>query len=401
MIASTTQFVDSISQRDTDTILRLGPRDLFITLHMFSGNRESTTLENIRLRLCLEREKKRKGDYLWSTARDSVVELRKLGLVDTTATPRDRKQYERLKDTAVAVTKEGLSLLQLFETERNSAYDKLFILMYKAHSYLRRLALTLDQKDLAVPVLSSFKDHVAPRYGSASVLIDDLSNGIFDIDPLLRNIEERISRQLEDFEIRDIKDGVQQVVDQTTAAATAEEPSEFAKKFLLRLNDVVIPVVLRRYGMDFDYRTHRTLWQLGHDFQVWWATSSHPGYRSTCVFKTAHLRISENREALDGISYPNSLATVRENFLEKLYNAYVIHNRLMGNTYVPAWELRAIFCHEQRCQPAVFNVLLEEHYKGAPPYSVQLEIERTRPRHEGAVMVGKRRIGTIRVMSSL
>lgn len=397
MMTSSTRPADSV-QRETDTILRLGARDLFITLHMFSGNRESTTMENIRLRLCLDRKKKRKGDYLWSTARDAVIELRKLGLVDISATPRDRKQYERLKDTEVALTKEGLSLLQLFQTELAAAYDNLFILMYTAHPYLRRLALTLGQEDLVVPVLTSFKDHVASRYASASILVDEVSTGVFDIDPLLINIGERIGRQLDDLEIRDIRDGVHQVVDQTKAAAISEEPSEFAKKFLLRLNDAVVPVVLRRYGMEFDYRTHRTLWQLGHDFQLWWATSSHPRYKGTIVFRTADLRVSEDRETLDGISYPNCLVTVRENFLEKLYNAYIMHSRLVSNTYVPTWELRAIFCHEQRCQPAVFNVLLEEHYRGVPPYSVHLEIERTRPRHEEAVMVGKRRIGTIRVM---
>lgn len=56
MTASPIRHVDP-TQRDTDTILRLGARDLFITLSLFSRNRKLTTLENIRLRLCLDRKK--------------------------------------------------------------------------------------------------------------------------------------------------------------------------------------------------------------------------------------------------------------------------------------------------------------------------------------------------------
>jgi hypothetical protein len=364
---------------------------------MFSRNQQVTTLENIRLRLCLDRKKTRKGDYLWSTARDAVVELRKLGFVDMSTIPWDRKQYEHAKDSEVTIAEEGLSVLQLLQADVGAAYDRLFMRMYEAHPYLRWLALTLGREYLVVPVLTSYKDHVSSHYASASVLVHDVSGGAFEVDPLLVNVAERIGRALDESEVRDIRDSVQQAVDETQAAAMAEEPSEFAKKFLLRLNDAVVPVVLRRYEMDFDYRTHRTLWQLGEDFQVWWATSSHPGYQGTLVFGTATLRTSEDRKTLHGISYPSGLATLRQTFLEKLYDAYVVHNRIGGNTYVSAWELRAVFCHENRCQPAVFNALLEEHYTGATPYRVHLEIERTRPRHEQPVTAGKRRIGTIRV----
>jgi hypothetical protein len=396
MTASTTQPADA-AQRETDTILRLGARDLVVTLHMFSGNRESTTFENIRLRLCLDRKHRRKGDYLWSTAVDVVTELRKLGLVDMSVVPRDRKQYEHAKDATVTVTTEGLSLVRLLQDDIGAAYDKLFVLLYNAHPYLRRLAVALGQQDLLVPVLTSLKDHVAPRYASASVLVDEVSKGIFEFEPLLGNLEKRMDRALESSESHEIEEGIQQIVDQAGVAATTDDPSSFAKKFLDRLNNAVVPVLLHRYGMDFDYRTHRTLWQLGRDFQVWWATSSHPGYPGTLIFSTAHLQMSDTGEALKEIVYPASLSVVRQGFMEKLYNAYLTHSRLVGNTYVPTWELRAIFCHEQRCQPVAFNKLLEEHYKGVPPYSIHLEIERTKPRHEETLMVGKRRIGTIRV----
>lgn len=396
MTPSTTQRADS-TQRESDTIFRLVARDLIVALHMFSGNRESTTLENIRIRLCLDRNRIRRGDYLWSTAADAVTELRKLGLVDSSAGPRDRKQYQHSKDAIVTATTEGLSFVKLLQTDIGTAYDKLFVLMYNTHPYLRRLALVLSEQDLVVPVLTSFKDHVAPRYASASILIDEVSKEMFDMESLLGNVEKRIGRSLEDIERHEIQDGVKEVVGQMGITAATEEPSSFAKKLLDRLNNAVVPAILRCYAMEFDYRTHRTLWQLGRDFQVWWATSAHPRFPGTLIFKTADLRLSDKGEMLEGISYPSSLSVVRYNFMEKLYNAYLTHNRLMGNTYVPTWELRAVFCHEQRCQPAVFNILLEEHYRGVPPYAVHLEIERTRPRHEETVMVGKRRIGTIRV----
>ena len=48
---------------------------------MFDQNPE-TTLENIRLRICVDRKKQRRGTFLWSAARDTTTELVRLGLIE-------------------------------------------------------------------------------------------------------------------------------------------------------------------------------------------------------------------------------------------------------------------------------------------------------------------------------
>ena len=50
-----------------DSIPRVSVQDLVIALRLFEGE-ASTTLENLRLRFCLARNAKRKGDYLFATA---------------------------------------------------------------------------------------------------------------------------------------------------------------------------------------------------------------------------------------------------------------------------------------------------------------------------------------------
>ncbi len=61
----------------------------------------------------------------------------------------------------------------------------------------------------------------------------------------------------------------------------SEDGTEFAKNFLAKLNDVVVPAVFRSDGLPFDYRTHRTIWSLGEEFKLWGTITSHPDHSGT------------------------------------------------------------------------------------------------------------------------
>lgn len=382
----------------TDTILRVSARDLFLTLSLFNGDHPETTLENIRLRFCIDRKMQRRGDYLWSRARDTASELRKLNLIEVDAIPRDRQYYQKMKDAKIVISDQGRMLLTRFGQDRAAAYDDLFSRMFKEHSYMRALWETLSAADLTVPVATSLRDHVSPRYGNTPDLLDDIAGGRFEYDRFLEILSARMPSPLLDEEQTDIQRALMDLMEVAAPAASVEETSDFAKKFLDRLNETFIPIIMRRYGVGFDYRTHRSLWSLGQEFQVWWATSSHPGIPGTLVFQTASLKVDpEDRSMVTHIEHPGGISALRESFLERLYGAYLKHKKVVGNTYVHAWELRAVFCHENRCQPAVFNALFDEHYMGSQEYRVQPEIERTRPRHELPVIAGGRRIGTIAI----
>jgi hypothetical protein len=159
---------------------------------------------------------------------------------------------------------------------------------------------------------------------------------------------------------------------------------------------------MRRHGVGFDYRTHRTLWSLGQEFYIWCATSSHPGIRGTLVFSTARVNLdSANPTLVSEIRHESGRETLRQDFLERLYKAYEHHRSIVDANYAPAWGLRAVFCRDNGCQPGVFNSLLEEFYVGSKQFKVLLEIERSRPRYESPVVVGKRRIGTIAVTRTI
>jgi hypothetical protein len=382
----------------TDTILRVTARDLFLTLSLFSGDHGETTLENIRLRFCIDRKMQRKGDYLWSRARDAASELRKLNLVEVDAIPRDRQYYQKMKDAKIVLSNQGHALLTRFAKDRAGAYDDLFARMFNEHSYMRALWDTLSTADLTVPVATSLRDHVSPRYGNATDLVDDIAGGRFEYDRFLAILSERLPSPLVGDEQMDIQRALMDLMEVIAPAANIEEASDFAKKFLDRLNETFIPIIMRRYGVGFDYRTHRSLWSLGQEFQVWWATSSYPGISGTLIFLTASLKADpEDCSVVTSIEHPAGVSMLRESFLDRLYGAYLKHRRTMGNTYVHAWELRAVFCGENRCQPGVFNALFDERYMGSQEYRVQLEIERTRPRHELPVIAGSRRIGAIAI----
>jgi hypothetical protein len=65
---------------------------------------------------------------------------------------------------------------------------------------------------------------------------------------------------------------------------------------------------------------------------------------------------------------------------------------------VSAWELRAVFCHDNRCQLSVFNRLFDESYSGSEEYKLQLEIQRQKPQHEIPVRARQRNIGAVRMV---
>ena len=106
--------MDKPTSEATDSLPRIQVRDMFMLLRLFE-TRDETTLENFRLRLCTDREAQRRGDYLFSTARDTASELQRLGLLARAVrSPKDSRDYARMRDNALRVTKAGRVLLERF-----------------------------------------------------------------------------------------------------------------------------------------------------------------------------------------------------------------------------------------------------------------------------------------------
>ena len=270
---------------ETDSLPRIQVRDMFMLLRLFERT-DQTTLENFRLRLCTDRKSQRRGDYLFSTARDTASELQKLGVLKGGPFPKDSRDYVRMCNNALSITKSGRALLSLFAADRGAAYDDLFGRMYAAHRHLRDYAAILSTRPVFVPVLTSVKDHISPAYTNAVALADDLSRGDFRVEEMLASLTQRLKRALSDSERKEIEDGARSLVVETRLSAASEDATEFAKKVIDKLNFIVVPAVLREAGLNCDYRTHRAAWSIGQEFLVWCATTSHPDHQGTLVFGT-------------------------------------------------------------------------------------------------------------------
>jgi hypothetical protein len=381
---------------ETDSIPRTTLIDLFTALRVVAKD-SPTTLEVLRQHFCVDRKRRTVGDMLWSTAAYNAQELSRLGLVEISAIPKNKSSFERLKNRSLSITDAGSELIYQFKENRGEAYDRLFALMFAAHPYLRTFVNLLNNTPIFVPVVTSWKDHISPKYSSAIVLVEDVSRGKIDLDSFFHLLQARLKRELREHEQFEISEKMKAVLREVGPAATTEEPTEFAKKFLLKINDCVLPAIFKNEGLTFDYRTHRTLWSFGQEWKLWQSTSDHPEYSGRLVYKTATIAVSETGDKVESLSFDNGLGKTRENFLDKLYDAYLKVQQSTKDTYALAWQLRAVFCFTNRCQESVFDRLMEDYYTGSEQYDLTLEIQR-HGQYERPLRVGKRNIGLVRVV---
>jgi hypothetical protein len=378
---------------ETDSLPRIKLEDLFLTIREFEKE-PASTLERLRCRICVNRKQKLSGDLYWSTARDNAIELQRLGLLEAGSFPKDKKAYESMKEKRLLITPAGNDVIALFRSDRSAAYDGLFKSMYAIHPYLRSFVKAITKQHLIAPVITSLKDHVSSRYASAKQLSDDVAKQTFDTDSLLSVTESRIQRSLNDTEVNTISSALRILVEESAYSAISEEPIDFSKKFLLKLNDIVMPNIFRHMDLAFDYRTHRTLWGFGQEWKLWQSTSAHPDYDGRLVHRTATIRLTPEEASVQSLTYDSGLKKTAENFLPKLFQAY----QKIKNTYVTAWNLRAVFCLDNLCQDSVFDRLMEEHYTGSDEYGLQLEIQRQKGQYDRPLRLGNRNIGLVRVV---
>ena len=379
---------------ETDSFPRVSARDLFLVLKVFDQNPE-TTLENIRLRICVDRKKQRRGTFLWSAARDTSAELVRLGLIEGSCYAKNTQQYAAMKTNRLSVTADGRTLFQILTSDRAVAYDRLLELLITNHLYLRRFIAVLNRGTIFAPVISSMRDHVSGRYATNVVLAEDVAKGQFDHEALVDSLSKRLKRPLGQTEETAIREAVERLVTNAQPEAVSDDRTRFAKGFLNNLNDIVIPAILRREGLGFDFRTHRTLWTMGQEFRVWAVIRSHPEHDGWLILLTSKISVNDN--VLSNLAFDHGITATRNGFRDKLYSAYHKLQALEQGTFVPAWDLRAVFCLDNHCQPSVFNTLFDESIGKSDGYRLDLEIQRQKPQHEEPLRAGKRKIGSIRV----
>ena len=381
---------------ETDSIPRVRIRDLMVGLQ-FLGRNPEATLEALRVKLNTDRKAPGGRTAGYSVARDVASELDRLGYANAGPLPKDAKGFEKKRDSPVRLTEAGRDLAQLLRRDRGEAYVALLKASFSAHPYMRRFVAAVARGPVLAPVVTSAKQHLSDRYGTAKALADHVAQGSFDTAALLEALARRIGRPLAQEEAEEITQGVDALVARLATSAAGEPQTEFARKMLMAINEVVVPAVLRREGLCFDYNSLRRLWLMGEEFQISWATSAHPLHDGWLTIGTATIDLDAAGERIEALRFDNSLARMREGFLERLYDAY---ERLQGwnrGTIVNAWELRAAFCVEHRCAPGVFDHLFAENSGGSDAYTIYKDFPRNKPAHERPLVVGGRQIGLVRI----
>ena len=393
---SATPCSDLPALSETDSIPRIKIRDMMLAVQAM-GRGQASTLEDLRLKLNLDRgEAGRLANY--SIARDVAAELGRQGYADVGALPKDAKAYEKKMGMRGALTDRGRDLATLLRSDRAAAYAAVLRTFYGAHPYFRRFVTATANGAFLSPVITSAEEHISARYTSARLLAEDIARGAFDTEALLVSVAGRLDRPLTPAEADEITAGVANFVDQSRGAAATEYFTDFSRKALSRLNEVVVPAVLRAYGLGFDFNTLRRLWKMGEEFHVCWATSAHPRFKAWVTFETATVDLSPDGQAIEGLRFKNGLAALRDSFLDRVYETYLGMRDWGRSSVVLAWELRAAFCFEHRCAPAVFDRLFEEHYNGSDVYEIGKDFPpRNKPQHENPLVLGGRQIGLIRM----
>ncbi|QCO16974.1 hypothetical protein D3869_16920 (plasmid) [Azospirillum brasilense] len=381
---------------ETDSIPRIKIRDMMLAVQAM-GRGQASTLEELRLKLNLDRgEAGRLTNY--SVARDVAAELARQGYAEVGALPKDMKAYEKKMGMKIALTDRGRDLANLLRSDRAAAYAAVLRTFYGAHPYFRRFVTATADCAFLTPVITSAEEHISFHYTSARLLAEDIARGAFDVDALLASLTDRLGRPLTPAEQDEITAGVGDFVQQSRAAAASEPFTDFSRKALSRLNEVVVPAVLRAHGLGFDFNTLRRLWKMGEEFQICWATSAHPRFKAWVTFETATVDLSPDGQTIAGLRFENGLAALRGSFLDRVYATYLGMREWGRSSVVLAWELRAAFCFEHRCAPGVFNRLFEEHYNGSDVYEIGKDFPpRNKPQHEEPLVLGGRQIGLIRM----
>jgi hypothetical protein len=246
------------------------------------------------------------------------------------------------------------------------------------------------------PLATSVKDHLGPLYSSATALANAVARGRFDVSEPLRLLAQRLKRDLTEPEREEISQGLKVLAEESKLSAAGDDATEFAKNFLGKFNEVVVPAVFRGASLPFDYRSHRALWSLGEEFKLWDTITNHPDYDGTVIYRTATIQLSEDGEKVRALVFDSGLQKTGENFLGKLFAAYQKLQARGRSAHVNALELRAVFCLDNSCQVSVFNRLLQENYTGNDVFTPHFELlQKKPPRKKDQIRAGKRLVGSV------
>ena len=238
---------------------------------------------------------------------------------------------------------------------------------------------------------------VSDRYAANAVLASDIAKGEFDFDLLSEKIETRFGGPLGYEEREEIVKSVNRLVieaqpktfyDDTT---NCEEFPQQAERHCCASGVVRSRARIRLSNPPHVMDSRPGVCNGG-------SVRFHPKYDGSLVFLTSTLTLNEGETELVEIAFDYGLKRTGEDFLAKLYAAYQKVSGLTNATFVTAWELRSVFCFDNKCQPSVFDKLFGDSASGSVEISCSLNFQRQKPQHENTLRANNRNIGSVRVV---
>lgn len=381
-----------------DSIPRIRIDQLFDSLHLIAISKPTSTFNEVRL--SLYRSSKRQAppsrEVMWTVARDVLIDLNKLGLIEVGPLPRKRSEVERAQETPCKITEKGAELARLYKESPGKAFDAVLLAWMDNHPYFRAFTIRLLSSPMHIPDVTSIK-----QLGQ---------NLKFPLDPaiLAERITESCTIRLQAINFPAEKramfsEKVNEQIEYLNRISSMREID--VKKIIDTVEDnIVVPAILKSEGLSFDSVTFQHLMSCSQDFYSAAITSSHPDFTGRVLFSTCDFipdpLTNANASIAEVIHHGQSYVSNR--FKMSLVSAY---KRLAGSlqTYIDIYPLRALVCTDLRIQPLIFSLGLEKIIEAGQEsgMSVYTELPFTPPpQGESYVQVRGHRIGLLKLSLS-
>jgi hypothetical protein len=403
MIASKTLLINApivlhclemTKQKVTDTIPRAGVFQILQVL-AFIASTQKTTFEQIRLRL-LTRSNKRAPASRWAlgtVVRDVLIDLQKLGLIETGVLPRKAEMADRYGQTPCAVTEKGRALAELSQLSKGRALDQIMLEWIGHHPYFRILMERLCGSALYVPDVTSLKQ----------IGVDASSNEPLEV--VASRISDNCLKRLAPADFPQVKAGIfsRAVRDRTNHLREALSLSDLdTKRWVDTVQDkVVLPAFLEAEDLPFDPVTFQHLLKIGRDFYAASWTTSHPDYALRVIFLTCEFRpqLAMQSGGLVAEVKHHGKTFIRPSFVQAFKAAYRRLEKSLG-AYIDAYKVRALVCVELGIQPSVFASCLNDLIEAGPTSDLTIYTElpfESPPHGEDYLEIDRNRIGLIKL----
>jgi hypothetical protein len=332
---------------------------------------------------------------MYTVARDVLLDLRRLELIQAGILPRTQSALETLSEAPVELTDAGRSLADLYKESSGRAFDQLLILWLTQHPYFRSFIARLHREAIFVPDITSVK-----QLGS-EVRSDE------SLDALATRIADHCLKRLAtaSFATAKVELFTKAVGERVQDLGRTVVSGLDAKKWVDAVQDkVVTPAMLTAEGMPFtDAVTLQHVLRAGRDFFAAAWTTAHPQYPLRVIYPTCefHPALTDDTAVPTEIIHHGKAFTTPR-FIDALWSAY---SRIAdpAGSYADAYAVRALVCFDLHIQQRVFAACLNDAMAAGPKpeLAIYTELPFDPPAAgEDYLEIDNNRIGLLKLTSS-